>query len=228
MRMIDNMKFIVDDKVKDLGIKILGLKIEGVDNNTTNLEFEKWRENKIKELIKKYKDYDIKNDKVIEGFYELHQEVGVPRRKNLPASENLIKLLIKREDLVHINKAVDIYNIISIDSKLCLGAHDIDKVSGNVYLKITDGSENFIPLGSEESETIENGEYSFVDDDNDVICWLDIRQVDKTKVTENSNNILYLIIGNKENTYEELEKVANEIIKITTRYCGGRATILKS
>jgi len=228
MRMIDNMKFIVDDKVKDLGIKILGLKIEGVDNNTTNLEFEKWRENKIKELIKKYKDYDIKNDKVIEGFYELHQEVGVPRRKNLPASENLIKLLIKREDLVHINKAVDIYNIISIDSKLCLGAHDIDKVSGNVYLKITDGSENFIPLGSEESKTIGNGEYSFVDDDNDVICWLDIRQVDKTKVTENSNNILYLIIGNKENTYEELEKVANEIIKITTRYCGGRATILKS
>ena len=45
----------------------------------------------------------------------------------------------------------------------------------------------------------------FVDDDNDVICWLDIRQVDKTKVTEESKNVLYLIIGNEENTYEELE-----------------------
>ncbi len=67
--------------------------------------------------------------------------------KNLPASENLIKLLSKREDLIEINKAVDIYNIISIDSKLCLGAHDIDKIDGNVTLKITDGSENFIPLG---------------------------------------------------------------------------------
>ena len=206
------MKFIVDDKVKELGVKILGLKIEGMDNSASNLEFDKWRENKIKELIDKYKDYDIKNDKVIEGFYELHQAVGVPRRKNLPASENLIKLLIKREDLVHINKAVDIYNIISIDSKLCLGAHDIDKVSGNVTLKITDGTENFVPLGSEESKPVASGEYSFVDDDNDVICWLDIRQVDKTKVTESSKNVLYLVIGNKENTYEELEKVANEII----------------
>ena len=222
------MKFIVEDKVKELGVKILGIKIDGIDNNTPNLEFEKWRENKIKELIEKYKDYDIKNDNVIEGFYELHQLVGVPRRKNLPASENLIKLLVKRGDLVHINKAVDIYNIISIDSKLCLGAHDIDKVSGNVYLKITDGTENFIPLGSEEVKPVASGEYSFVDDDNDIICWLDIRQVDKTKVTENSKNVLYLVIGNKENTYEELEKVAKEIIDITTKYCGGKATILES
>lgn len=221
------MKFIVEDKVKELGVKILGIKIEDIDNETPNPEFEEWRKDKIEKLIEKYKDYDIKNDKVIEGFYELHQSVGVPRRKNLPASENLIRLLIKREDLVHINKAVDIYNIISIDSKLCLGAHDIDKVSGNVSLKITDGTENFIPLGSGESKPVASGEYSFVDDDNDVICWLDIRQVDKTKVTQKSKNVLYLVIGNKENTYEELEKVADEIIELTTKYCGGKASIFK-
>lgn len=221
------MNFIVEDKVKDLGVKILGLKIEGIDNNLSDSEFDIWRENKINELINKYKEYDLKSDKVIEGFYELHQKVGVPRRKNLPASENLIKLLIKREDLVHINKAVDIYNIISIDSKLCLGAHDIDKVSGNVTLKICNGTENFIPLGSEEAKPINNGEYSFVDDSNDVICWLDIRQVDKTKVTEESKNILYLIIGNQENSYQELENVANEISDITTKYCGGKVTLLK-
>lgn len=59
----------------------------------------------------------------------------VPRRKNLPASENLIRLLTKREDLISINKAVDIYNILSIELKLCLGAHAIDKVDGNVTLK---------------------------------------------------------------------------------------------
>lgn len=220
------MEFLVEDKVKELGIKILGLKIENIDNKTSSAEFAKWRKEKITNLINEYKDYDIKNDKVIEGFYELHNSVGVPRRKNLPASENLIKLLIKREELIEINKAVDIYNIISIESKLCLGAHDIDKISGNVTLKITDGKENFIPLGSEEAKPVGEGVYSFVDDDNDVICWLDIRQVDKTKVTEDSKNILYFIIGNKENTYEELEKIAHEIIDITTKFCGGSGQII--
>jgi len=46
-------------------------------------------------------------------------------------------------------------------------------------------------------------------------------------VTEESENVLYFIIGNEENTYEDLEKVANEIIKFTTKYCGGKAIILK-
>ena len=220
------MKFVVEDKVKDLGVKILALKIEDINNNANSTELEEYKNNKIKYLINKYKDYDIKTDKVIEGFYNLHQKVNVPRRKNLPASENLIKLLLKREDLIRINNAVDIYNLISIDSKLCLGAHDIDKIKGNVTLKITDGSENFIPLGSEEKKEVGQGEYSFVDDDNDVICWLDIRQVDKTKVTNETKNILYFIIGNEENTYEELRNVADEISNITTKYLGGKATLI--
>ena len=102
-------------------------------------------------------------------------------KKNLPASENLIRLLTKREELISINKAVDIYNILSIESKLCLGAHDIDKVDGNVTLKIT----------------------------------------------EDPKNVLYLIIGNKEITDEELEKVTNNLISLTTKFASGKATIVK-
>ncbi len=221
------MKFIVDENVLALGVKIKAVVIEGINNKEISEEYEAWRKEKVASLIEKYKDYDIKSDPIIEGFYELHQEVGVPRRKNLPASENLIRLLTKREDLISINKAVDIYNILSIESKLCLGAHDIDKVDGNVTLKITDGTEKFLPLGSEELKPVKEGEYSFVDDNNDVVCWLDIRQVDKTKVTEDSKNVLYLIIGNKETKDEDLEKVTNDLISLTTKFASGKATIVK-
>ncbi len=221
------MKFIVDENVLALGVKIKAVVIEGINNKEISEEYEAWRKEKVAGLIEKYKDYDIKSDPIIEGFYELHQEVGVPRRKNLPASENLIRLLTKREDLISINKAVDIYNILSIESKLCLGAHDIDKVDGNVTLKITDGTEKFLPLGSEELKPVKEGEYSFVDDNNDVVCWLDIRQVDKTKVTEDSKNVLYLIIGNKETKDEDLEKVTNDLILLTTKFASGKATIVK-
>ncbi len=221
------MKFIVDKKVLALGVKIKAVIIEGTNNKEISEEYEAWRKEKVASLIEKYKDYDIKADPIIEGFYELHQEVGVLRRKNLPASENLIRLLTKREELISINKAVDIYNILSIESKLCLGAHDIDKVDGNVTLKITDGTEKFLPLGSEELKAVKAGEYSFVDDNNDVVCWLDIRQVDKTKVTEDSKNVLYLIIGDKETKDEELEKVTNDLISLTTKFASGKATIVK-
>lgn len=38
----------------------------------------------------------------------------------------------------------------------------MDKVDGNVTLKITDGTEKFLPLGSEELKPVKAGEYSFV------------------------------------------------------------------
>lgn len=219
------MKFKVDEKVLELGLKVKAVIIENIDNKVKSAEYETYRKEKVQKLIEKYKEYDIKNDKTIEGFYSLHQKVNVPRRKNLPASENLIKNLIKKEELIEINKAVDIYNMISIDSKLCLGAHDIDKISGDVTLKITDGTEKFLPLGLEEIKEVKAGEYSFVDSDNDIICYLDIRQVDKTKVTQDTKNIIYFIIGNEVTTLEELENVKTQLIEETIKYCGGEVKL---
>ena len=221
------MKFKVEDKVRELGVKIYGVVIEGLDNKTKTEEYENFRKKSVEELLDEFKDFDIKTDPILEGFNILHDHANVKRRKNIPASENLIRLFQKNQNLYEINKVVDIYNIISMKTKLALGAHDIDKVDGNITLKITDGTEKFFPIGAEEQKVLNAGEYSFVDDSNDVICWLDIRQVDKTKVTEESKNILYLIIGNQENSYQELENVANEISDITTKYCGGKVTILK-
>ncbi len=221
------MKFIVENEVLELGLKIKAVIINNVDNKNISNDYIKWRDDKVKKLILKYKDYDIKQDDIIDGFYKLHQKVNIPRRKNLPASANLINSLVKKEQLVNINKVVDIYNLISIDSKLCLGAHDIDKIDGNVTLKITNGSENYLPIGSKKRKTVNSGEYSFVDDNNDIICWSDIRQVDKTKVDEESKNILYFIIGNEKTPNKLLDKVANEIIKYTTMFCGGSSKIIK-
>lgn len=68
----------------------------------------------------------------------------------------MIKLLIKIKGLTNINKAVAIYNIISMESKLCLGAHDIDKIPGNVTLKLTDGRKTFYPLSRTELKKVDS------------------------------------------------------------------------
>ena len=51
------------------------------------------RQEKIGELLKKYENLDVHQDPILEGFNIIHDKVGVKRRKNIPASENLIKLL---------------------------------------------------------------------------------------------------------------------------------------
>ena len=220
------MKFIVLDEVKNLGVKALGVEINNIDNHTITEEYTAWRQAAVQELLAYYTDYDYKNDPVFEGFYRLHEKVGVPRRKNIPACENLVKLLLKKQELFAINKAVDIYNILSMRSKLALGAHDIDRFAGNVTLKLTDGTEKFVPLGSDEPKPVRPGEYSYVDDDNEVICHLEIRQVEKDKVTQDSKNIFYIIQGNEATPQSLLQETAEELIRLTTRFCGGAGRLL--
>lgn len=220
------MSFYVEKAVLDAGVKILFPVIRGVDNTREPEEWKTYREKKLHELYERYKDLDVHSDPVLEGFNILHDNTGVKRRKNIPASENLIKLLKKKEgELYFINTAVDIYNIISLDSRLCLGAHDIDHVDGNVTLRFTTGTEKFIPLGQTEPVPVAAGEYSYCDDSGEVLCRLEIRQVNKTAVTENSKNIFYIVQGNEATPDDLLKCTADEIIETTVKYLGGEGYI---
>ena len=220
------MEFRVAKDVLDAGVKILFDVIEGIDNATPSVEWNSFRNEKIKELLVRYQDLDVHQDPILEGYNILHDNTGVRRRKNIPASENLIKLLRKHGGMSPINKAVDIYNIVSMDTKLALGAHNIDKVDGNVTLRFTDGTEHFQPIGADSPIPIAAHEYSYIDDSNEVLCRLEIRQVLKTLVTEETKNIFYIVQGNAATSEEYLREGAQQIIDLTTKFCGGRGRIV--
>ena len=141
------MNFYVKTDVLGRGVKILFAVMEGIDNTRVSEEWNAYRNQKIHELYKQYKDMDVHADPILEGFNILHDKTGVKRRKNIPASENLIRLLVKHQGMSYINLAVDIYNLISLESRLALGAHNMDKADGNVTLRFTDGTERFVPIG---------------------------------------------------------------------------------
>lgn len=220
------MAYKVQKEVLEAGVKILFVEIRGLDGSD-NTEWLQKRNQWISKLYEQYKDIDVHQDPILEGFNILHDRTGVKRRKNVPASENLIKQLVKHEgEVPYINKVVDIYNLISIESKLALGAHNIDHTEGNVTLRFTDGTERFQPLGQSEPIAIAPHEYSYIDDSNEVLCRLEIRQVQKTLVDESAQNVFYIVQGNEATSDELLKQTAQQIIDITTEYSGGKGKII--
>ena len=216
------MFFYVEDKVLEIGVKVLFAVVHDIDNRGVSKEWEEYRNARIKELLEEYRGLDVHADPILEGFNILHDRSGVKRRKNTPSSENLIKQLVKHGGMPIINQVVDIYNIISLESKLSLGAHDIDRVDGNVTLRFTDGTERFQPIGQADPYYLNPGEYAYCDDSNEVLCRLEVRQVEKTKVTEDTRSILFIIQGNDEPADSLLQETAERIIQLTIRYCGGK------
>ena len=220
------MDFYVEQAVTEAGVKIVFAAVYGVDNHGEDPEWAAYRDKRLEELYEEYIDLDVHADPILEGFNLLHDKTGVKRRKNIPASENLIRLLKKNHGMFYINQAVDIYNLISLESKLALGAHNVDRVEGDVTLRFTDGSERFVPIGQTEPIPVAPHEYCYCDDANEVLCRLEIRQVEKTKVDESAQNIFYIVQGNEATPFDLLYGTAQKIIDLTTKYCGGSGMVI--
>lgn len=220
------MEFKVEKAVLDSGVKIVFAVIKGMDNTKISPEWEEYRNRRLEELYREYEGMDVHKDAILEGFHLLHDHIGVKRRKNIPASENLIKLLLKNHTMPLINQAVDIYNLISLESKLALGAHNMDRADGDVTLRFTDGSERFVPLGQHDAVLVKAHEYSYCDDANEVLCRLEIRQVNKTAVDETARNVFYIVQGNEATTETYLKAAARQVIDTTVKYCGGQGEVI--
>lgn len=214
------MDFYVEQRVLDLGVKICFAEVRGLDNRRLTDAWLARRDLVQRELAERYRGIDIHADPILEGFNILHDHAGVRRKHNVPASVTLIKLLEKRGPSSPINQVVDIYNTVSLASKLALGAHDTDRTSGDVTLRITDGTERYVPLGETEPVPVAAGEYSYCDDE-EVLCRLEVRQVNKTAVNEDTTNVWFIVQGNEATTAEYVVTTAQQLVEQVTTYCGG-------
>ena len=139
----------IEPAVSAIGVKTVFGCVEGVTNSGLPPAWEKERSARLARLLERYTDLAVHEDPILEGYHILHDRAGVKRRKNIPSSENLIKSLLKNRDMPFINLLVDIYNIISMESKLCVAAHDRDKIEGNLTVRLSDGTETYVPIGQE-------------------------------------------------------------------------------
>ena len=95
-----NFQFKIQQEVLDLVVKIKGVRIHGINNTVYFSSLNDYIDVHVKRHLANNSLESLKKNQVIQGFYELHKEVGIPKRKNLPASENLLKNLLKNKDFI--------------------------------------------------------------------------------------------------------------------------------
>jgi DNA/RNA-binding domain of Phe-tRNA-synthetase-like protein len=160
------------------------------------------------------------------AFQDLLRQVGVNPRKEQPSVERLLNYALKHGKLPCINNFVDVYNLISVRSLCSLGAHDLDRITTPITLRLLTGSETFVPLGRDQPQAVRAKEYGYVDAANRVLCRLDILQSEFSKVTADTTNVLLIIEGTSSHAPDYLRQVFQETIGMMTRTCGGQAEIM--
>ena len=220
------MNFHFDDTVKRLGVNGAYFVIDGMKNCKSIREFDAIKELYLNTLNADSISKKIEESEIVRGFRELHDKVNCRGKKYIASPENLMSYFVSHRSLPSINLIVDIYNYISLRSELAIGAHDTRDIKGDVHLRLTDGTEYFLPLGYSKPMPINRGEYCYIDDANDVLCRLEVRQVEKTKVLETTTSCFYIVQGNHCVPSSSIVSTAQELIELAMRFCGGTVTEL--
>jgi len=202
-----------------LGLTGAFLVIDGFRNRAGDPAFDKLLADTTREVLASVTD----EDPVLRGYRELHDAIGRSNKRFVAAPENLLRLVRRNGSLPRINLLVDIYNLVSLKTRLALGAHDLARITGNVELRLTRGTEPFHPLGVPQPTTVGEGEYAYIDGSGEVLCRLEVRQCEKTKVTLETTGAFFIIQGNRATLQPALRAAGDELVRLVTAFCGGQA-----
>lgn len=218
--------FNISDAVLALGVKCAVFTFRNIENRATDRAFEEMKTQLTQEILADLSLTKIVTDPILQGFRQLHEAVGCSNKKYVSSPETLLKGLLQTGRLPHINLLVDIYNLVSVKTRLSLGAHDVSAVCGNIHLRLTTGEEHFWPLGSDAPKPVGRGEYAYVDDENNILCRLEVRQGERTKIMPDTTDCFCIVQGNPATESEYLGATTEELIALMQRFCGGQARVL--
>ena len=128
-------------------------------------------------------------------WHEAFSALGMSANRFRISVEALTSRVLKGGQLPDLNPAVDLANAVSLKYSLPLGAHDIDRLIGDIVVGPAKPGAQFTPMGSTDAEPVEPGEIVYADDvEVRTRRWV-WRECEHSKVTQTTRTVLFPIDG---------------------------------
>ena len=149
-------------------------------------------------------------------------KVGVKPSDHPPSTQRLLEYAWKKQSLPAINNLVDAYNLVSIQARCSLGAHDLSLIEVPVNLGLFDGDAEFVPLGMRSRKPVNAGEFGYRDGSDRVLCRLNSIQADFSKVTHETRSALLIIESTDFHSQEEMSRVIRLAAEKVSQFCAAK------
>ena len=139
-----------------------------------------------------------------------------------PSVEHLAGLAWEGEPISAATPLVALLNYISLKYLVPCGADDLSKVSGDFGVRISQGNEVHVPLGSNDIEPPEPGEVIYGDARKVMARRWVWKQGEHTKVTPETRHVTINVDILPPATRKEGEAAVRELMALVQRFCGGQ------
>jgi len=193
----------------------------GMDNSHPSPEIEQLLLQTVEELRRSFGSDKVQEHPRIKPWRTAFSKLGISGSKFPSSIESMARRILRGDSFPMINPLVNLYNSVSLKHLVPMGGHDLDPLTGNLFLGFADGWEPFTAMGGGERITVPKGELVYRDGEEVLTRNWVWRQCDKDRTTEKTTNIFIPI-----DVLGEVEKgVAEEIIQelsiLIPRHLGG-------
>lgn len=213
-------------KQKFPGVAFAYTIIKGVKIKKSNDELEQLKKQAL-ESRKGLTLEEVSEIAPISIYRKMLKSTGVDTGSRRPSPEALIRRIVQGKSLYNINTAVDAYNLAVIETAIGLGGFDFAQIAEPVVLRLAKAGEEMHLLGDEENTKTKEGELVYADADKLLTLDLNYRDIDATKITEKTKDIILFADGgpgiDQESIKSALQKGADYIIQ----FCGGKLSEIK-
>jgi DNA/RNA-binding domain of Phe-tRNA-synthetase-like protein len=196
------------------------MKLRGAKVSLEDPELEVFKGEVIERIRSRWALEQLREHPVFRAYRDFFWRVGVDPTKTRPASEALIRRVLRGRSLPRINTFVDAYNLASMEAAVPLAAFDMAWLSGDLLMREATMGEEFLGIGMEKPVILEGGEV-VVEDGEKLVAIYPYRDAEVAKITVDTEDILMLVCG-VPNVGSDILKQAERIsAEYVTRFCGG-------
>ncbi|NIM16725.1 MAG: hypothetical protein GTO45_32445 [Candidatus Aminicenantes bacterium] len=220
------MKFIVKDEIFDIfpNLKI-GLVVgRGLTIRKQAKELQTLIKSNVDSLLERVGSRNLTDFSNIRAWRETYRKFGASPKKYRPTAEAFLRRILKGHPFPNINTAVDAYLAVELLSMLPIGGYDLNNITGDIQLRISQGGEVFFPIGGEniDPEYTVPGEIIYADNKIVLTRNWNYRDSDLTKITEDSTEIILASEAALDDiNAEDVSGTVNKIVEYETAACQG-------
>jgi DNA/RNA-binding domain of Phe-tRNA-synthetase-like protein len=155
---------------------------------------------------------------------------GFGEKRNRSSVESLICRALNGKPVSSINPLVDIYNLLSLAHRFPYGGENLDVLDTDIELTYADGTEEFVPLGTDTYEATHprSGEVVYRSGTTVLCGCFNYRESDITKITPDTRNVVLFIedVAGTGHTTGELACATEALAAAIGQYLGTDTTVI--
>lgn len=196
----------------------------GIDNQSKERAAEDLLKAQVETTKVQFATEPLSSHPHISSWRSAFSSFGVKPTQYRCAVEAMLRHVLKKGAVPHINKLVDICNYVSMKHVLPVAAYDLSSVSGPIEVRFAKGDEPFLPLYGKEVEYPKAGEVIYTDNEGALSRRWTWRQADRAKSTPQSRDVLLTTEGVNDIEQAAAEAAMQELVSLVKEYCGGEVS----